>query len=138
LKKKISEPEVIEPRLSKITRLLAEGEIPGDEQFDSQASIEDVLNSDTKGRIRCGGIRAIAATYDLPAFGADGKANVVERIVQEETPRNMAEAIKNNPLLKRHDCTHGCGGHETVQPINSTGMDWECSQCGRQYKMRKQ
>jgi hypothetical protein len=136
--KKKSEPEVIEPRLSKISRLLAEGDIPGEETFDAQANIEDVFAQDTKGRVRCGNMRAIAATYDLPAFGADGKAQVMERIVQEETPRNMAEAIKNNPLLKRFDCNHGCGGHETVQPINSTGMDWECSQCGKQYKMKRQ
>jgi len=80
-----------------------------------------------------------------PGFVAKegGRIEPIPEIVaqpEKPEPRNAMEAIENDPLMKRYDCSQmngGCGGTGTVQPVNSTGVDWECSQCGKAFTLSK-
>lgn len=131
MSEKEKEVETIEPRINM-------AEIPQD-KFDTHAGIDDMLHVDRKQIGRPIYLdKVIDDSYNAPGFVERGDGRVNPVAPSEEPPpepRNAAEAAAKDPLMKRYDCTHGCGKHQTVQPVNQSGKDWQCSYCGKNYQM---
>jgi len=130
-------PRAVTPRLAEMIRANEVPNIEGD-KFTSVADIEDVMSTDMRGRGRmfANSRRHIEENYNAPGFKDDGRGNFVEPLDNREMVKGQAkdEETADNILLKRFDCTHGCNARGSVQPINSTGRDWECSECGFKYE----
>ncbi len=130
--------EVIRPRY-------APGSISPD-SYDTVATLEQVMaKSVNRMGVPLEVANAIFDSRDCPGASIDDSGNVIGPAkniwgngltAEKPEPRNQSEAEANDPMLVRHDCTHGCGVRATVQPINSSGVDWQCESCGKYYKMQ--
>ncbi len=132
-----TKPKAVTPRLAEMIRANEVPNVEGDD-FTREANIEDVMSTDMRGRGRmfANSRRQIADNYSAPGFKDDGRGNFVEPLKNNKMEKGEAkdEETADNVLLKRFDCTHGCNARGSVQPINSTGRDWECSECGFKYE----
>ena len=86
----------------------------------------------------------IEGTFDAPgqSLVKPGESIVDNRTVSaKQEPRNSKEAVEDDVLYQRFDCSNGllnglpCGGKNTVQPQDQTGQYWQCQQCGKEYKL---
>lgn len=134
-KKEEKKATAVEPRIMQIAGAVG-AKIISDDQADSITDMENVMGSDLQGRGRmfANNRKVIEDSYTCPGFQDDGRGGMIEPIKERVVAKgDSEEEVQNSVLLKRFDCTHGCNGRETVQPINSTGQKWECSECGKRY-----
>lgn len=124
--------EVVQPRV-------AMDSLP-QEKFDKYAETSDLMNTDLKSFGKSAHLMGVIdESYKCPGFVEDSNGQRLDVAVDHSRvppePRTVEEAMARDPLMKRHDCTHGCGNKQTVQPVNSSGKDWQCSACGKNYEL---
>lgn len=135
--KKSGKQKAVTPRLAEMMRVTNAPSVE-DDSFDAIAAAEEIMMTDMRGRGRTifSNRQFIEGNYNAPGFRDDGRGNFVEPIDTRKVAREDAEdeEKEDSVLLKRFDCSHGCGTKGSVQPINSSGRDWECSACGYKYE----
>ncbi len=67
----------------------------------------------------------------VPTFQIDEHDNIISG--QEVVAQREQE---QTPIVTKEDCTAGCGQRGTVTPLDKHLRNWECSACGKQYKMQ--
>lgn len=110
------------------------------DNFAYEIPFEEMIHI-TKTQSKFAYLGAVEKSFDAPGYRLDGSGPAVNDVKPAE-PRNVREAVENNPVLQTHDCNSGklngnpCGGRGTVTPQESSGVHWRCRQCGMEYTMK--
>ena len=88
------------------------------------------------------GDAAELAYNTAPGFGiSNGKRTNLGASIRggppKEQPRSLQEAMDEGEMYKPLDCTHGCYGQGTVEPLHAEQIEWQCKSCGKRYQMTK-